>query len=284
MRAEAMNAGLVQHDLSRRAVLREWRFADARAYAPNAHDDVEVAWCTTGRLDYSFADCVMTLTPGAAVVIPAGVEHVTRVAERGTVAASVHVRQEAVTAAADAMGRRLREARVVGGSADRPSTLATLGALLARETGSDEGGEALLVESLTDAFVVEALRTDEPSRADEGRDPRVRRAVQMIHDRYADPLTVDALARTAHVSRFHFSRLFLVETGRTPYRYLLEVRMARAAELLRTRRCAVTEAAMSVGCNDLGRFGRMFRRAHGVTPSEYLRREAVQGGLARAHP
>ncbi len=267
-----MNASLVQRDLSAHAVLRQWRFPRPYVGAPNAHRGVEIAWCSGGTVEYRIGARAVTLQPGSAIVIPADVEHTTSLPAATTTARSIHVAVEAFTAATEAIGARLRDARVVDGTVDRPSTLATLGSLLAREAEEDRGGKALAIEALTDAVVVEALRTDDsPAREGEGRDPRVRRAIGVIHDRYADSLTIGDLAQAARMSRYHFSRIFRLETGKSPYRYLLDVRMSRAAHLMRVRRCGVTEAAISVGCSDLGRFGRMFRDMHGVRPSEYLR-------------
>jgi transcriptional regulator GlxA family with amidase domain len=103
---------------------------------------------------------------------------------------------------------------------------------------------------------------------------RVSLSLDHIHSAYAEPLTVDDLARSAGMSRFHFSRLFHEQVGDAPYRYLLRVRIARAAELLRGGRHSVTEAALAVGFQDLGRFRRLFRREIGCRPSEVARRSA----------
>jgi AraC family transcriptional regulator len=268
-----MNVMPVVRSLPSRAVLRQWAFPDGLAGRPNAHAGIEISWCTTGSADYRIADRHVTLRPGEAIVIPADVEHTTDAAP-GTSARSIHVSMETVSAAADALGVSLREASVVPGSVDQPTALVTLGSLLSREADGERKGKALLVESLTDAVVIEALRASPGQRGTNGGDGRVRRAVEMIHERYAEPLSIDDLARAAHMSRYHFSRVFRAHTGKSPYRYLIDVRMTRAAHLLRAKRCGVTEAAFSVGCADLGRFGRMFRSIHGVRPSEYLRRAA----------
>jgi AraC-like DNA-binding protein len=266
-----MNASLVQHDLSARAVLREWTFRGPYAGAPNAHRGVEIAWCGRGSAEYEIGGTVVILRPGAAIVIPADVEHTTSFHEPGSQARSIHVAPAAFDEARDALGSRMAGARLMEGTVERPSPLAALGSLLAREAEDDRGDKALAVEALTDSVVAFAVRSNDDPGASPRHDPRVKRAVELIHDRYDEPLTIDELARTARMSRFHFSRLFRQETGKSPYRYLLDVRMARAAHLMRVRRCGVTEAAMSVGCTDLGRFGRMFRAAHGVRPSDYLR-------------
>ena len=77
-----------------------------------------------------------------------------------------------------------------------------------------------------------------------------------------------SLARTARMSRFHVGRLFRAQVGTSPSRLLLRTRIERAAELRRAGRCGVTEAALTVGFRDLGRFGRAFRERFGCAPGE----------------
>jgi AraC family transcriptional regulator len=275
---------LDQHDVSPRIRLRRWRFAERYDSGAAAHPGIEVAWCRHGAAEYRIGTRRVVLCPGQAIIVPAQVEHVT-VPEAGTEAASLLLDERALEASAEAMGSRLEGARLLSGDERRPSPLMVLGGLLEREAAAPLRGGALAVEALTDALVVEVLRAGVPTGAHDpapapggGVDPRVRRAIDLVEARYADPLGIDDLARAAHMSRYHFSRVFRAETGKTPYRYLLDVRLARAAQLLRSRRCDVTEAALSVGWNDLGRFGRMFRQAHGVAPSAYLRASAGSAG------
>lgn len=270
---------LIERRLSLQAVFRDWTFRQRVDGRPVAHPAVEIGWCVTGDAEYRIGSRLITLRPGEAIVIPLGVEHATCVPRPDTRGRSIHVAREAFEAASDAVGTRVREARLVEGSPERPSPLVSLAALLARESEGERAGRAMVVEALTDAIVVEALRTGAAS-APAGRDPRVARAIDLMHDQYASTLTLDDLAAAAGVSRFHFTRLFRAETGKTPFRYLLDVRVARAAQLLRTRGCSVTEAAFSVGCSDLGRFSRRFRKVHGMAPSEYLRRARSAGAIA----
>ncbi len=88
-----------------------------------------------------------------------------------------------------------------------------------------------------------------------------------MESRYAEPLGVDDLSRIAGISRAHFSRRFREALGLSPYQYLQRVRIDRARELL-GRGHGVTEAALSVGYRDLGRFAQAFRRQVGCAPSE----------------
>lgn len=95
---------------------------------------------------------------------------------------------------------------------------------------------------------------------------RVTRAIRLIEARSAEPLGLDALADAAAMSRFHFLRRFRHVTGRTPYRYLLDLRLRRAALGLRRTRESVAAIAFGAGFGDLSTFNAQFRAAFRQTP------------------
>jgi AraC-like DNA-binding protein len=114
--------------------------------------------------------------------------------------------------------------------------------------------------------------------AREGLLPHLRRARDLADRCYADPLDLEALARAAHVSRYHFARCFATTYGETPMRYLTRRRVERAQDLLRSANLTVTEVCMLVGFSSLGSFSSRFRDLVGETPSQYRDRWASRGG------
>jgi YesN/AraC family two-component response regulator len=99
--------------------------------------------------------------------------------------------------------------------------------------------------------------------------PNIRRALALVADRFAEPLTLDDAVRAARLSRYHFCRLFRHETGMTFLEYLRGVRIRRATVLLADRYLKITEVAYRVGFSDLSHFDRTFRRVVGRSPTEY---------------
>jgi AraC-like DNA-binding protein len=95
------------------------------------------------------------------------------------------------------------------------------------------------------------------------------RAKDLADARYFEPLTVDDLARTAGLSRAHFSREFRRAFGEAPHQYVLTRRLERAAALLRNTDRDVTEICFAVGLASVGSFTTSFRRVYGSTPSAY---------------
>lgn len=99
----------------------------------------------------------------------------------------------------------------------------------------------------------------------------IRQAIDAIRDRYEEPLSLDDLARSAMISKFHFLRTFRRVTGVTPGRYLSAVRIHEAKHLLSTTTLSVAEISVQVGYGSLGTFTRRFTECVGLSPTAYRR-------------
>jgi AraC-like DNA-binding protein len=97
------------------------------------------------------------------------------------------------------------------------------------------------------------------------------RALAIIDERYAEPLTVRELARAAGVGLSHFHEQFRRETGDTPAERLLATRLDRAEDLLRETHLPIAEIALTVGFSDQSALTRSFRRRRGTTPAAVRR-------------
>jgi AraC-like DNA-binding protein len=87
--------------------------------------------------------------------------------------------------------------------------------------------------------------------------------------RYTQDIDVEDMARAAGLSKAHFSREFRRAFGESPRGYLLTRRLERAAALLRTTDHGVIEICFDVGLKSVGSFTTSFKRAYGVTPTQY---------------
>ncbi len=233
------------------------------------HPGVELAWVEAGELVYRAGQRETAVRAGQAFVVPREVEHMT--AFRGPArAGALALGPGLIAEIADTLGASARtlEASLL----THGPRLVALGALVRAEVLGAERGHLVAVESLAEAMTVAMLRgAGGRTTGAHARDPRIRAALERIHQSYAEPLGIEDLARAAGMSRFHFSRLFRESVGTSPYQYLVKTRVDRAAELLRSGRASVTEVALSVGFADLGRFARAFRAQKGATPAAWAR-------------
>jgi AraC-like DNA-binding protein len=98
---------------------------------------------------------------------------------------------------------------------------------------------------------------------------RVERAKELLARNLAKPPNLEALGQAVGCSPFYLSRIFSREVGLTIPQYLRNLRMERAAELLRTGRYNVTEAATEVGYSSLSHFSKAFCETIGCCPVLY---------------
>ena len=78
-----------------------------------------------------------------------------------------------------------------------------------------------------------------------------------------EPLDVATLAALAGRSPFHFSRAFHREVGVSPHRYVVDLRLRRAMELVRDGKLPLAEIAASTGFADQSHLSRWVKRVHG---------------------
>jgi AraC-like DNA-binding protein len=108
--------------------------------------------------------------------------------------------------------------------------------------------------------------------------PHLRAAKDLMDRAYAEPLDLDALARRAGYSRYHFLRAFRDAFGETPRTYLTRRRIERAKDLLRSANLTVTEICFLVGFSSLGSFCSRFTELVGITPTAYRDTAMRDGG------
>ena len=250
------------------------------AAAPGAHDAVEISLVESGTVKYEIAGRETVVREGHVFVVPRGVVHRTTFLSPVR-AVALWLGADFVAEVGDAMGP-MTPALAAGVATASASRVRTLLDLLVDEVNGSAAGHARAAEALSESVVIEVLR-HAPRIERSARDPRVMQAIAQMNEAFDEPLGIDDLAKTARMSRFHFSRLFRDETGQAPYQYLLRVRVAKAAEMLRGGHCSVTEAAMACGFTDLSRFARTFKKHTGKSPSTFgvaqaRRRAGPHGG------
>ena len=98
---------------------------------------------------------------------------------------------------------------------------------------------------------------------------RVEQVVFLLKQNLAEPPSLEALGKKIGCSHFYLSRIFSAQTGQTITQCLRQLRLERAAELLRARELNVTEVALEVGYNSLSHFSHAFQEMFGCCPGLY---------------
>jgi AraC-like DNA-binding protein len=140
--------------------------------------------------------------------------------------------------------------------------------LLSRELVAEEPGQQTVLDRLLDVLLVLAFRSDfqrsetAPRWYTASADPRLRVALQAMHEDPGHPWTVPELARS-----------FREAIGQAPLQYLTEWRMTLARDHLRAGTLSLTSIASEVGYGSPYAFATAFRRHHGMPPGAWRKQQ-----------
>lgn len=101
-------------------------------------------------------------------------------------------------------------------------------------------------------------------------DALLMRAKEYILAHLEDDVSLDDISQAAHLSKYHFLRLFRQQFGITPHQYVLSCRVNAARNDLAAGG-PPSEVAFRYGFTDLSHFNRRFKRIYGKTPYQYQR-------------
>ena len=96
----------------------------------------------------------------------------------------------------------------------------------------------------------------------------IEKALSIIHAEYALPINVSQIAQRVGLDRSYLSTLFKIQVGEAPAKYLADLRLEKAKELIADRGESPAIAAASVGYPDLSSFSKAFKRKYGVPPRQ----------------
>ncbi len=99
--------------------------------------------------------------------------------------------------------------------------------------------------------------------------PKIKMVIAFMHANLHRKLSLAEFAESASISVSHLGHLFKTETGVSPGHYLMTLRVQRAGDLLKSSIVSVKRIMFEVGFNDKSNFVRSFRKAYGLSPSEY---------------
>lgn len=139
-----------------------------------------------------------------------------------------------------------------------------------------QAGYDLILNSLLTQLVVTLLRQIKNNLSN--LDPKkllsatsnIQRSIEYLRENYQNDYCMDDVAKVANLSPYHFIRMFKNQTGKTPYGYLLDIKIEKAKEMLKNKKeLTITQICFMCGFNNVSHFTSLFKRKTGVSPSRY---------------
>jgi len=99
-------------------------------------------------------------------------------------------------------------------------------------------------------------------------------AIQYMKGHLADQITLEDIAAHAHMTKYHFDRIFLKRTGFSPWNYFTKLRIEHATHLLSTTEKTVAEIAPECGYQNINYFHKVFRKHVGTSAIAFRKSHA----------
>ncbi len=104
----------------------------------------------------------------------------------------------------------------------------------------------------------------------------IQQAVQYMEASYDQPISLEEVAEHVRLSANYFSNTFKKTMGQPFVKYLAQMRVEKAKQLLQDLDYTVYQVASEVGYSDSRYFSRVFKSFEGKTPSEYRNARVVK--------
>ena len=231
--------------------------------------------CVQRRGSQSYQSLVR---PGSIMIVPSGVASYFN-CSRSHRTSSTQLPTELLESAAQELGLgRMASPELLSVFESRDAIIASLITIFLDEVQRpSHPAQALIVGSCSSALAAHVIRTFDVRTPALPKQPASldRRQLAAVLEYFESNMSVSIglaeVAAVAHVSRFHFSRLFKASTGSSPMAYLERSRIDRAQSLLRSGSMRLSEVAAATGFADPSHFIRRFRVHTGITPGRYER-------------
>jgi AraC-like DNA-binding protein len=204
-------------------------------------------------------------------------------ADRPYLAVSVRLPPEVVAKVLLALSETEEQAPAAPAAAPLPAFVAPLDRAITDnverllQAVADPVARAILAPLALEEIVFRLLRSEAAAvvRRAVGQAPdaaQIQRAMIFMRAHLTEPISVEAVARAVAMSPSHFAHRFRAVARVSPMRYLKQLRLEKARQLLIGGGVRAREAAVQVGYESASHFARDFKQSFGAAPAEYVRR------------
>ena len=258
------------------------RTRDEESY--HAHEHLELAFIMSGRGRYRIDDELYDVEEGDLLILNPGTYH------QALVSAPACPATEFFIGASDfrfeGMEENhldLRKRPVLRTDGELKQKLMRLIISMCNEGETRRAGRYYMMQSLLVQFMLTVLRSEREPDLKPGKSYSfesinkkeiVSQIIDYFEQHYDEKLSLDIISENMYVSPFYISKIFKSVTGDTPIRYLIDIRLQKARELLeKYPEMSVHEVAERTGYDDAYHFSKLFKKKYGISPSRVRKTE-----------
>jgi AraC family transcriptional regulator len=239
------------------------RYAPRQRVEPHSHERPYFCFLTAGAFDERAGTRRRRYAPGSLIYHPAGETHSNRFEDSGGMCLNVEAPHDLLAGAGMCEAPSTAGGHFAGGAVTR------LARDICREVRTATPS-ALVLEGLGLALIGEASRAE--SREPRQPPPWLPRALDLMHDRFREPIGLSSMALELGLHPVHLARAFRRHTGATVGERIRALRIAFACAELSAGARTIAEIAHASGFADQAHFTRVFRALVGTSPARYRAR------------
>lgn len=246
----------------------------------HSHDFIEMAFILSGKENYRIDDTIYTVEEGDVLILNPGVMHQAIVSSPSAPATEFFVGFSDIKLEGLAPNTMLLKdgSPIFHTAGDLRQKLFKLCMSIAAEHSVYAEGRYFMLHSYLVQMLLLFIREQiQPVALTGGfsfdsanKKYVIEQIVGYLEEHYSEKISLDQIAANMYLSPYYISRVFKSETGDTPIRHLINIRLEHAKELLKAGWTgSIQEVAAQVGYDDVYHFSKLFKKKYGVSPSHF---------------
>lgn len=138
-----------------------------------------------------------------------------------------------------------------------------------------QSGYGFIIENLSMLIIGNVLRKIDHNLSSSFHDVNpnendsIKKVIDYMNENYINGISCTELSKLINTGKFNFIRTFKSKIGKTPYEYLLDLKIEKAKKMIKTNAYTITEISLMCGFSSHSHFTSTFKKRTGISPTEY---------------
>lgn len=147
--------------------------------------------------------------------------------------------------------------------------------LFLEELKYKQAGHEFIVENLSHLLIGNLMRNinhnlpSKPHNKPSVYKENIKKVIEYMNENYTTGVSCTELSKLIKMNKYRFIRIFKSQTNKTPYEYMLDLKIEKAKKMLKAKDYTITEISMICGFSSHSHFTSTFKKKTGLSPSEY---------------
>lgn len=124
-------------------------------------------------------------------------------------------------------------------------------------------------------YLTKSSNTMKMKQGGRQKDFYIKEALSFVEQNFQNDISVEDIAACCGLNRSYFGKIFRDAMGKSPQEFLMNYRMAKAAELLKLTQLSIGDIGNAVGYPNQLHFSRAFKNIYGISPRDWRNQNRI---------